>query len=59
MLRAVLVLVLLFPAIKVTAQSANATWNAVTEDINDQPENIGGYHIYYGSTDGGPHPEGF
>jgi MYXO-CTERM domain-containing protein len=41
------------------AQSARASWNAVTLDINGLPESISGYHIYYGTSQGGPYSQGF
>ncbi|MBW1811347.1 MAG: fibronectin type III domain-containing protein, partial [Deltaproteobacteria bacterium] len=41
------------------SQSVDLNWNAVTEDINDQPEQILGYHVDYGTTQGGPYPLGF
>jgi len=40
-------------------QSAVASWSPVTEDVNGDPEQLSGYHIYYGTAAGGPYPDGF
>ncbi|HUT99861.1 MAG TPA: fibronectin type III domain-containing protein [Myxococcota bacterium] len=55
----ILILVALLSTPRVLAQSARAGWNAVTLDINGQPEPIFGYHIYYGTSQGGPYDQGF
>lgn len=39
--------------------SVEATWEAVTLDVNGDPETIQGYHIHYGTQAGGPYPDGF
>ena len=36
-----------FPA---AAATVEASWNAVTQDVNDQPETISHYVLYYGET---------
>lgn len=40
------------------AQSVVATWEAVTQDINGQPESLRGYHVAWGTARGGPYPNG-
>ena len=39
-------------------RSVNCTWLEVTEDVQGGQEQIDGYHIYYGTTQGGPYPDG-
>lgn len=40
------------------AQSVIASWNEVVEDVEGNPEEISGYHIYYGNNPGGPYDQG-
>jgi hypothetical protein len=56
---ALAIAILAFVPFSLKAQSIDAFWNEVTLDINDMPEQIAGYHIHYGNTDGGPYPLGF
>jgi MYXO-CTERM domain-containing protein len=42
-----LVILFSFPA---AAATVEASWNAVTQDVNDQPETISHYILYYGET---------
>ncbi|HUU00352.1 MAG TPA: fibronectin type III domain-containing protein [Myxococcota bacterium] len=53
------VLTIVLLAAPAWAQSVVLNWNAVTEDINGQPEQILGYHVDYGTTQGGPYAFGF
>jgi hypothetical protein len=52
------VAVLLLASSPALGQSVRASWDAVTLDVNGQPENIRGYHLAWGTNSGGPYPNG-